>query len=124
MIPPSSASVKRGFSRQAWLQSAKRNRLTNERAAKTVFISHNGQGAGKSSRTKRGGALVDEENMDDDEDMVHGSEGLNDFYGFNPNESDISLSQLSDMDFTDNESNNDGGCDDAAAVSEDSIDSD
>ena len=61
--------------------------------------------------------------MDDDEDMVHGSEGLNDFYGFNPNESDISLSQLSDMDFTDNESNNDGGCDDAA-VSEDSIDSD
>ena len=46
--------------------------------------------------------------MDDDEDMVHGSEGLNDFYGFNPNDSDIS--QLSDMDFTDNESNNDGGC--------------
>ena len=61
--------------------------------------------------------------MDDDEDMVHGSEGLNDFYGFNPNDSDISLSQLSDMDFTDNESDNDGGCDDAA-VSEDSIDSD
>ena len=110
-------------SKEAWIQSAKRNRLTNERAAKTVFISHNGQGAGKSRRTKRGGALVDEENMDDDEDMVHGSEGLNDFYGFNPNESDISLSQLSDMDFTDNESNNDGGCDDAA-VSEDSIDSD
>ena len=122
MIPPSSASVKRGFSRQAWLQSAKRNRLTNERVANTV-ISHNGQGAGKSSRNKCGGALVDEENMDEDEDMVHVTEGLNDFYRFNPNDSDISLSQLSDMDFTDNESNNDGGCDDAA-VSEDSIDSD
>ena len=61
--------------------------------------------------------------MDDDEDMVHGSEGLKDFHGFNPNESDISRSQLSDMGFTDNESDNDGGCDDAA-VSEDSIDSD
>lgn len=40
-LPPTSASVERSFSRHANIHSAKRNRLTNERAAKLVYISHN-----------------------------------------------------------------------------------
>lgn len=40
-LPPTSASVERSFSRHSNIHSAKRNRLTNERAAKLVYISHN-----------------------------------------------------------------------------------
>lgn len=40
-LPPTSAAVERSFSRHAWIHSAKRNRLTTERAAKLVFIAHN-----------------------------------------------------------------------------------
>lgn len=40
-MPPTSAAVERSFSRHAWIHSAKRNRLTTERAGKLVFIAHN-----------------------------------------------------------------------------------
>lgn len=40
-LPPTSAAVERSFSRHAFIHSAKRNRLTTDRAAKLVFIGHN-----------------------------------------------------------------------------------
>lgn len=40
-LPPSSASVERSFSRHALVHSARRNRLTTDRAAKLVFIGQN-----------------------------------------------------------------------------------
>ena len=42
-LPPTSAAVERSFSAHSWIHSKKRNRLTNERAAKLVFINHNYQ---------------------------------------------------------------------------------
>ncbi|XP_065662478.1 uncharacterized protein LOC136085054 [Hydra vulgaris] len=41
LLPPTSAAVERSFSRQSWIHNQKRNRLTNDRASKLVFISHN-----------------------------------------------------------------------------------
>ena len=41
MLPPTSAAVERSFSRQSWVHNQKWNRLTNDRASKLVFISHN-----------------------------------------------------------------------------------
>ncbi|XP_065668867.1 uncharacterized protein LOC136088628 [Hydra vulgaris] len=41
LLPPTSAAVERSFSRQSWIHNQKRNRLTNDRALKLVFISHN-----------------------------------------------------------------------------------
>lgn len=40
-LPPSSASVERSFSRHALVHSARRNRLTTDKAAKLVFIGQN-----------------------------------------------------------------------------------
>lgn len=40
-LPPTSAAVERSFSRHSFIHSAKRNRLTTDRAAKLVFIGHN-----------------------------------------------------------------------------------
>lgn len=40
-LPSSSASVERSFSRHALVHSARRNRLTTDRAAKLVFIGQN-----------------------------------------------------------------------------------
>lgn len=40
-LPPTSAAVERSFSRHSNIHSAKRNRLTTERAAKLVYIGHN-----------------------------------------------------------------------------------
>ena len=40
-LPPTSAAVERSFSRHSFIHSAKRNRLTTERAAKLVFIAQN-----------------------------------------------------------------------------------
>ena len=40
-LPPTSASVERSFSRHSWIHSLKRNRITNDQAAKLVYISHN-----------------------------------------------------------------------------------
>ncbi|KAF0692783.1 Zinc finger BED domain-containing protein 4, partial [Aphis craccivora] len=39
--PPTSASTERSFSTYGLIHTAKRNRLTNERAAKLVYIKHN-----------------------------------------------------------------------------------
>ncbi|XP_065672488.1 uncharacterized protein LOC136090221 [Hydra vulgaris] len=41
LLSPTSAAVERSFSRQSWIHNQKRNRLTNDRASKLVFISHN-----------------------------------------------------------------------------------
>ena len=38
---PTSAAVERSFRRHAWNHSARRNRLTTDRAAEFVFIAHN-----------------------------------------------------------------------------------
>lgn len=40
-LPPTSAAVERSFSRHSHVHSAKRNRLTAERAGKLVYIGHN-----------------------------------------------------------------------------------
>ena len=40
-LPPTSAAIERSFSRQSWIHSAKRNRLTNKRAAMIVEIGYN-----------------------------------------------------------------------------------
>ena len=40
-LPSSSASVERSFSQHSNINSLPRNRLTNQRAAKLLFISHN-----------------------------------------------------------------------------------
>lgn len=40
-LPTSSASVERSFSQHSNIHSLPRNRLTNQRAAKLLFISHN-----------------------------------------------------------------------------------
>ena len=40
-LPPTSAAVERSFSKHANIHSLKRNKLTNERAAKLVYIAHN-----------------------------------------------------------------------------------
>ena len=40
-LPPTSAAVERSFSRHAWIHSARRNRLTTDRAAELIFIAHN-----------------------------------------------------------------------------------
>ena len=41
LLPPTSAAFERSFSRQSWIHNQKRNRLTNDRASKLVFLSHN-----------------------------------------------------------------------------------
>ena len=40
-LPPTSAAVERSFSKQSWIHSKKRNRLSIERVAKLVFVSQN-----------------------------------------------------------------------------------
>ena len=40
-FPPTSASVERSFSRQSYIHSKTRNRLTNDKVEKLVFVSHN-----------------------------------------------------------------------------------
>ena len=40
-FPPTSASVERSFSRQSYIHSKTRNRLTNAKVEKLVFVSHN-----------------------------------------------------------------------------------
>ena len=41
MMPASSAATERSFSVYSHIHSKKRNRLTNDRAAKLVYVSHN-----------------------------------------------------------------------------------
>lgn len=40
-LPASSAATERSFKTYSWLHNNKTNRLTNERAAKRVYIAHN-----------------------------------------------------------------------------------
>lgn len=40
-LPPTSAATERSFSTYGWIQNAKRNRLTIQRAGKITYISHN-----------------------------------------------------------------------------------
>ena len=37
-LPPTSAAVERSFCRHAWIHSARRNRLTTDRAAELVLV--------------------------------------------------------------------------------------
>lgn len=88
-LPPTSASVERSFSRHGWIHSEKRNRLTSERAAKLVFVSHNMfllDDFGSEIISSSQKIAVDTTLMEDDED---------DDVDFNEN--DTSMSVMSDI---------------------------
>ena len=94
-IPPTSAAVERSFSRQSWLHSARRNRLSNENAAKLVYIAHNRHVQTKSKKSSCASFSADNTSNLDSENNFQGFEEKEEFaipeYSF-------SISDVSDLD--------------------------